>query len=78
MLIAANSFIIKTQFHKIEEAINRERTIRLVAFAIISKSIHLTQFPLPGCECYCNTAPIPFAGGASIPRSRPRQLSSAP
>ena len=27
---------------------------------------------------YCNTAPIPFDGYASIPRLRPRQFSSAP
>ena len=39
---------------------------------------HAKQFLLPGCECYCNAAPIPFDGYASIPRSRPRQLSSAP
>ena len=44
----------------------------------MNKSSHVKQFLLPGCECYCNAAPIPFDGYASIPRSRPRQLSSAP
>ena len=26
----------------------------------MNKSSHAKQFLLPGCECYCNAAPIPF------------------
>ena len=43
----------------------------------MNKSSHTKQFLLPCCECYCNAAPNPFDGYASIPRSHPRQLSSA-
>ena len=46
--------------------------------ALVDTVRHAQQFLLLGCECYCNAAPIPFDGYASIPRSRPRQLSSAP
>ena len=45
---------------------------------VMNKSSHAKQFLLPGYECYCNAAPIPFGGYASIPRLRPRQFSSAP
>ena len=44
----------------------------------MNKSSHAKQFLLPGCECYCNAAHIPFDRYALIPRSRPRRLSSAP
>ena len=44
----------------------------------MNKSSHAKQFLLPGCECYCTAAPIPFDRYALILRSRPRQLSSAP
>ena len=43
----------------------------------MNKSSHAKQFLLPDYEYYCNAAPIPFVGLASIPQSHPQRPSSA-
>ena len=79
--LLASSFGCGLETADIEFAWTREaagdRGTHLIA-PVMNKSSHAKQFLLPGYECYCNAAPIPFGGYASIPRLRPRQFSSAP